>query len=148
MELNLFLKIFATIVFTPVLLFVSIIGFLLFILPLLTYRAIISVLARCFMSRQLRQMVSPTNAIMGAEDIFGVSSFTSFAAIELSIPSPGVDYISHCVEKNGLEVVNSATGALLYPELKETVKSWMGFLFWTPALNFNIRNHVYCSKGK
>lgn len=129
------------------------ISFALVSTPVFLYRWIVVKILAPYFNPSIGKAVTATGQFMAAEFIPEttypkVVNPPPRCAIVVSAYAPGLvdlDELTEVVTEGWLTVKHGDT-ELKYPEFKQYIEKWMGFMFWKPDPDFSLLNHVHAHK--
>ncbi|CAL8139150.1 unnamed protein product [Orchesella dallaii] len=114
-------------------------GLIIVCIPIYIYRFVISLCVKCFYKNKFGNIVSPYSTPMAIELIPSNNVYPTRTAICVQCVVDGkitVEEVEEAINRRWLGNNSS------YPELKQYVVPFMGFMFWKSDPNFNLKNHL------
>jgi len=108
--------------------------------PVILVRYLVLQLAKLIYWRKVRTILTTRSSYYGFDDIYNFPK----SAILVGITLEGTLELESFQEEFHTRVVLSqlTSTELRYPELREYVFQWMGYLFWRKELEFKIEDHI------
>jgi len=108
--------------------------------PIYIFRWIVFHIAP-YLRPRLGKMLTTRSTVFAVDDMYNKPNFNVIVCFTLSSNFLSLDKVREEFTDKILNAKNSS-GGLLYPELKQSVTSWLGFLFWKPDPTFNLEDHI------
>ncbi|XP_035704104.1 uncharacterized protein LOC118434502 [Folsomia candida] len=106
------------------------------LLPALILRWIVTRLAKLVRPFGLGKMLTTLSSSHGINE--------NWSTIVISCKLQGIPDLEYIIAEFTTKILEAkdSNGTLLYPELKQTIVPWCGFLFWKDVQNFNLPIHT------
>lgn len=131
-----FFLIFATLLFTLLLVPLT----LLFIVPCLIYRELLSLYAKWW-KPSLGKLLCGRSALAAIDDIY-TQPLCTLLGVAVCSGDIDVNHLKADIVRRCVKCKDPKTGQLLYPELQQYFSYFGGYLFWKWEKDFNIDDHV------
>ncbi len=110
-------------------------------IPLYLFRYLVSQLAKLVYWGKIRKILTTGCSFYGIDDIYNFPKCAIIVGITLE-GSLNIDHFRKTFQARVIDSKLPNNGGLRYPELKEYVFQWFGYLFWRAEDEFDISNHV------
>lgn len=118
--------------------------YILFSTPVFAYRLLITKLIAPYFTPKIGKPVTPLSNAYATDLLY---QRPPRAVIVVDLILEGTLTLNEAIQQLTIELLHASdNGKLRFPELRQYVERWLGFLFWKQDFQFNIQNHITMHK--